>query len=71
MKVDCHADKSARNDKKEVDCHDSATAESRNDSKNATSKNADSSDNAPFPALRSPLGLKQSIKTKHKTRILV
>ncbi len=32
VKVDCHANfQSARNDKKEVDCHDSATAESRND----------------------------------------
>ena len=41
--VDCHADKSARNDKKAVDCHDFAGEKSRNDKNNAAKQKVDSS----------------------------
>ncbi|STO97712.1 hypothetical protein [Helicobacter canis] len=41
--MDCHADKSARNDKKAVDCHAAATAASRNDKNNAAKQKVDSS----------------------------
>lgn len=42
--MDCHADlQSARNDKKAVDCHDFASAKSRNDKNNAAKQKVDSS----------------------------
>ena len=40
--MDCHADKSARNDKAAVDCHD-LPSKSRNDDKNSVNKKVDSS----------------------------
>ncbi|WP_317371043.1 hypothetical protein [Helicobacter canis] len=46
--MDCRADKSARNDRKTAD----------------TNTNTARNDNAFFPSLRSPLGLKQSISKK-------
>ena len=47
--MDCHADKSARNDSKldsSVDCHANASAFARNDDKNAVLQNEDSSTEA-------------------------
>ncbi len=47
--MDCHADKSARNDSEldsSVDCHATASAVSRNDNKNAVFQKVDSRENA-------------------------
>ena len=48
QKVDCHADKSARNDKNVVDCHTLPCGKSRNDRKNATFKKVDSRGEVPL-----------------------